>query len=121
AVTVIVPRSMPVSTPVTLSMIATAGLEVVQRMTRPVSRLSFASRVDARSAVASHASMVSGAAAIETLATETAGASAFTVIAAVAVFPSLDAVIVALPTATAVTVPLLSTDATFAFDDDQLT
>src|SRR5689334_10389988 len=121
AVTVIVPRSMPVSTPVTLSIGATAGLDVVQRMTRAVSRLSFASRVVARSAVASHASIVSGAAAIDTFATETPGASDFTVIAAAALFPSLDAVIVAFPAATPVTVPLLSTDAMLVFDDDQLT
>src|SRR6476620_9089019 len=121
AVTVIVPRSKPVSTPVTLSMAATAGFELVQRMMRPVRTLSFPSRVVARIVIWSQASIVSGAAAIDTLNTATGGVRGLTVMAAVALFPSLDAVIVALPAATPVTVPPLSTDAMFAFDDDQLT
>ena len=53
AVTVTVPRSMPVSSPVMLSTVATAALLLVQRTVRPVSTLLAASRVTACSCTSS--------------------------------------------------------------------
>ena len=57
AVTVTVPRSMPVSTPDTLSIVATLVFELDQRTTRLSSALPAASRVVAFIAVGSHASI----------------------------------------------------------------
>src|SRR4029079_18358735 len=69
AVTVTVPRSMPVRMPVTLSIVATAGFETDQRTTRFVRTLELASFNVATIADGSHASSVSGAAATLTVAT----------------------------------------------------
>src|SRR4051794_22790884 len=86
AVIVTVPRSTPRSAPLTESIVATAGFEVVQRTTRPVSTLFCASRSTAVNVFGSYASTVSSAGATVTVATGTP--TGVTVIAAVAVFPS---------------------------------
>src|SRR5512133_1297464 len=117
AVTVTVPRSMPLSTPLMLSIVATLALDTVHRTARLVSTLPEASRNVACIVAGFHASTVSGAGATDTVATGTTGTSCFTVMVADAVFPSLAAVIVADPAATPVTMPLPSTVATALLDD----
>src|SRR3982750_4317627 len=71
AVTITVPRSMPNSIPLTLSIVATFAFDTDQRTARFSSTLPAASRSVAFIADGSHASTVSGAAATETLATGT--------------------------------------------------
>ena len=103
-----------------LSIVATFAFDVVHLTTRFASGLPAASRNVACIAAGFHASTVSGAAARETLATGTTVVSCFTVMLAVALFPSLAAVIVAVPAAIPVTTPFPSTDAMLELDDVQV-
>jgi hypothetical protein len=117
AVTVTVPRSTPVSLPVTLSTRATAASLLVQRTAGPVSTLLAASRSTACSCTSSYASSVSSGVVTVTVAT-----GALTDTASVAVLPSLVAVSVLDPLRSAVSSPLtLSMVATIGALDVQRT
>ncbi len=94
---------VPVFVSLNAVIVALPALEP-QLITRPVSTLLLASRVVAESCTVAPTSRLDDAGETDTVATGT-GAGALTVIAEVAVFVSLNAVIVALPAATAVTRP----------------
>ena len=110
AVIVAVPWATAVTTPVTLT-VATAVLLDVHVMVRPESTLPFASVVVAVSVVVCVGTNVAVDGVTVTVLTG-AGAGALTVMADVPVLPSLVAVIVAEPGATAVTTPVVLTVAT---------
>src|SRR6266852_754713 len=103
AVIVALPAAMAVTRPDAETVLSPVLLEL-QLITRPVSTLLFASRVTADSCTVPPTWRLDVAGDTETDATGT-GAGALTVIAAVPVFVSLNAVIVALPAAMAVTRP----------------
>jgi hypothetical protein len=103
AVIVAVPGATPVTTPLG-DTVAIDPLLVVQTMERPVSVLPFASFVIAERVVVVWTTTVAVDGETVTVATGAAGA-AFTVMVAVPDFPSLVAVIVAVPGATPVTTP----------------
>ncbi len=107
AVIVALPAPIAVTTPVALT-VATAVLELVQVTTRPVSTLLEASRATAVACVLSPIATVGAANVTVTVAT----GSAVTEMSAVPLWPSLVAVIVAVPTASDVTRPLAFTVAT---------
>jgi len=111
AVTVVLPTPVALMSP-DCDTVATAVLPLDHVTARPVSALPCASRGVA--VICCVPPTVSDVLVGETLTVATgAGGGAVTVTAAVAVFPSLVAVIVALPGATAVTTPLGATVATF--------
>lgn len=110
AVIVAVPAATAVTTPL-LDTVATDWLLDDQSTTRPVRTLPCESFVVAESVVVVPTSIVAVVGETSTVATGT-GAGAVTVIVALPVFPSLVAVIVAMPGATAVTVPEALTVAT---------
>jgi hypothetical protein len=118
AVIVAVPAAMVVTRP-DPETVLTAVLLELQVTTRPVSTLLFASRVTAESCTVPPTTRVEVAGDTDTDATG-AGAGAVTVIAAEAICPSLDAVMVALPAATAVTSPELETVAIPVCEELQL-
>ena len=103
AVIVALPAARAVTSP-DAETVLTPGLLELQVTTRPVSTLLFASRVTAESCTVPPTWRLAAAGDTDTVATGT-GAGALTVIAAVPVFVSLNAVIVALPAARAVTSP----------------
>jgi hypothetical protein len=103
AVIVALPAAIAVTRPDAETVLTPVLLEP-QVTTRPVSTLLFASRVTAESCTVPPTRRLDVAGDTETDATGT-GAGALTVIAAVPVFVSLNAVIVALPAAMAVTRP----------------
>lgn len=117
AVIVAVPGATAVTTPL-LETVATDGVPDDQVTEWPVSVFPFASRVTADSVtvVPTLIATVDGATATDATGT---GAGAVTVIAAVPFFPSLVAVMVALPLATAVTTPFADTVATPELLEDQ--
>ena len=110
AVIVALPVATAVATP-DAETVLIAGLLELQLTARPVSTLLFASRVTAESCTVAPTWRLDVAGDTDTDATGT-GAGALTVIAAEAVCPSLEAVIDALPAATAVTTPEAETVAT---------
>lgn len=107
AVIVIVPAATAVTTPDVVT-VASAELLDDHDTARPVSTLPLASRVEAASVSDAPTASCDDAGVTTTDATG-AGAGAFTVICALPVFPSLVAVIVAVPAAFAVTTPLALT------------
>jgi len=107
-----VPADTAVTTPL-LDTVATALFDVVHVTGRADNTLPAASRVTAVACVV--APMMTGVAPSETVTLATGGT--ITVTDAVPDRPSLVAVISALPTATAVTTPVLDTVATALFDD----
>jgi hypothetical protein len=116
AVMLAVPTETPVTTPVVADTVATAVLPDVQVIVRPVSGLPFASKVVALACDVPTAVIEVGA---RDTVTDATGATV-TVIADAPFFPSLVAVIVALPAATAVTNPFASTVAAAELSDAQL-
>jgi hypothetical protein len=110
AVIVALPAATAVTTPAD-DTVATAAFDVLHVTVRPVSTAPAASLVTAVNACVPPTDTVAALGVTSTVATGTG-----TVIAAVPVFPSLDAVIVALPAVTAVTTPADDTVATAAFD-----
>jgi hypothetical protein len=111
------PAATPATMPLAAFTVATVVLFELQVIERPVSTLLLASFVVAVSCwPAPPATRVSEAGLTVTVATGTS----VTVMAAVPFFPSDEAVIVAVPTDTAVTSPLASTDAA-ALSDAQVT
>lgn len=110
AVMVVVPTTSPVTSPVP-DTLPVAGVPELHEMVRPVRTLLFASRVTAESCTVDPTETDVLGGVTETVATGM-GAGALTVMTDVPLFPSLSAVIVALPAATAVTRPELDTVAT---------
>jgi hypothetical protein len=107
AVMVVLPTTSPVTSPAP-DTLPVAGVPDVQEIARPVRTLLFASRVTAESCTVDPTVMDVLDGVTETVATG-AGAGALTVMTDVPLLPSLSAVIVALPAATAVTRPELDT------------
>src|ERR1041384_3775229 len=116
AVIVAEPATLPVTRPVELT-VATAVLLLAQVTTRPVSVLPAESFVTTDSCCVLPTLMLADAGLTVTVATGTG----VTVVAAVPLLPALVAVIVAEPTATAVTRPLLFTVAIAVLLLDQVT
>jgi len=115
AVMVAVPADTAVTSPV-LDTVATAALSELHVTSLPVNTLPFAAKVVAVACAVSTAVMVLGVRATVTDATE----AGFTVTVALPLFPSLVAVITAVPGATPVTTPLVRTVATEEFPDDHV-
>jgi hypothetical protein len=115
--------TLPATTAVTSPEVETVAIPAFpefQLMTRPVSTLLFASRVTADSCTVPPTWRLADAGETETVATGT-GAGALTVREADAVFPSLAAVIAAVPAATAEISPLPDTVATLVLPLCQVT
>jgi hypothetical protein len=117
AVIVAVPGADEVTSPVAGSTVATEGAPELQMMLRPVSGLLLASSVVAVAWVGCPASTVVRASETETEATGTG----VTVTEADPSFPSLAAVIFAVPGPTAVTIPVPDTVATFVLSELHVT
>jgi len=123
AVICVVPAATAVTRPDDELTEAMLELALDHDTTRPVRTLLFASRVVADNCCVAPIATVAVAGDTETVATGAGGggAGAVTVIAAFPLWPSLDAVTVADPAATAVTTPDPETDATLAFELDHAT